>query len=187
MFVDAAISIPIFVISMYMVISLVFRAGKEADAVLKMLKKQEASNIAMAISGIFVETPMVFFDEGHKLFFRPFCGEGKDEGSERVYVFPKHGERYHYLGCSTLRNGDIVMVLSKVLRRRYSPCRICHPDNLPNGATVCIYGESSTVYHRNSCACISKNYECVTKEDAISRGYTECRLCSPTSGTDYGF
>lgn len=187
MFVDAAVSIPVFVISIYMIISLLFQAGKEADAVLKMLRKQETSNTAMAISGIFVETPIALIDEGHRLLFRPFCGEAIDDSNERVYIFPKHGERYHHLGCNTLRNGDIVTVLGKELRRRYSPCRICSPDKLPDGAAVCIYGENSKVYHRKSCACINKNYECVTKEEAMSRGYTECRLCSPTSEKDYGF
>ena len=175
--VDAAVALPIFLLSMCLILSLILNAGKEDNGVLKMLKLSLASSKAIAVSGMDVVDELVLTDSGHILLYRPFIGEKHGTDSEWVYIFPKRGERYHVDGCSTMKNGDIVSILTDEIRRRYSACKICKPDALPNGATVCIFSDTSSVYHRQSCASITKSYECVRKSEAIERGYTACMLC----------
>ncbi len=74
-------------------------------------------------------------------------------------------------------DGDRELVLTDPVRMFYEPCKICRPQILPNGALVYMYSESSSVYHRKSCASISKSYETMSRSEAESKGYTPCMLC----------
>jgi len=177
--VDAAISIPVFLIAMITILSLVLQLGKEAQAVNKMLKTSVLSSKGFAAAGLSIDMPMFLYGEGHVLCYRPFCGEGAELDSDRVYIFPKRGERFHVDGCSTMKDGEIGTVLTNDIKRKYSPCKICDPDELPIGSSIAIYGSSSKIYHRRSCATVSKSYECISRTEAISRGYTPCKLCLP--------
>lgn len=174
--VDAAISIPIFVLSMCFLLSMIIHVGREETAMAKMLKLSQSTSIACAASGMDIVDELVLTDEGHFLLYRPFVGKTKNI-DDMVYIFPKSGQRYHIDGCSTLKEGEITSVLTNDIRRRYKPCKICDPDKLPNGSSVYVYSDSTHVYHRQSCSTITKNYECVTKEDAILKGYTPCQIC----------
>ena len=94
-----------------------------------------------------------------------------------VYVFPKRGTRYHIRSCSTLREGEISAILNARIRRTYAPCKLCHPETLPDGAAVSLYAQASHVYHRQNCATVKKSYIYIPKSEAISAGYTPCILC----------
>lgn len=213
--VDAAISLPIFLIAMCTILSLLLQVGREDNAMLSMFKTSQTVTRTLAATGYttgqgasdeflgalgqdnegIINTleqgseelinslsqddrgDLYLFKEGHVLVFRPFIGEKSESDGDRVYIFPKYGERYHIEGCSTLRNGERVEVLTDKVKRQYKACEICKPDELPNGATVCIYSDVSHTYHRESCATITKSYECISRKDAIDQGYTACQLC----------
>lgn len=118
---------------------------------------------------------------GRDILFRPWVGEShQDEEYDdtRVYIFPKRGEHYHCSGCSCLKNGEIQVVLTEKLRKQYSGCLTCHAGDLPDGASVFLMSKGSTAFHRRTCPCVAKAFECVTLSDAKSMGYSPCGLCS---------
>ena len=186
LFVDAACTLPVFIISICLLLSLINQAGAEETAFRDMASRAKTQVDLIAASGLDFETDVLFQTArpGNgvllKLVYRPFCGESRkiaDEDDELVYVFPKRGIRYHKAGCSTMVEGDREIILTNAVRRTYSACRICKPGTLPNGAYVCLYTENSSVYHRRSCASITKTFETMTRSEAEQKGYTPCLLC----------
>ena len=186
LFVDAACTLPIFIISICMLLALINQAGAEETAYRDMASRAKTQVDVIAASGLDIEMDVLFQTArpGNgvllRLVYRPFCGESKgiaDEDDELVYVFPKRGIRYHRAGCGTMIDGDREVILTNAVRREYSACRICKPSSLPNGAYVCLYSENSTVYHRRSCASITKSFETMTRSEAEKQGYTPCLLC----------
>ena len=186
LFVDAACTLPIFIISICMLLSLINQAGAEETAYKDMASRAKTQVDVIAASGLDIETDVLFQTArpGNgvllRLVYRPFCGESSgisDEDDELVYVFPKRGIRYHRAGCSTMIDGDREIILTNAVRRQYSACRICKPGSLPNCAYVCLYSENSSVYHRRSCASITKSFETMTRSEAEKQGYTPCLLC----------
>ena len=157
---------------------------------LKQEKEQGGASLPMSDDEIFyAETLTIYGVEKTRipgyiytaaLTFRPFRGESdifRDESSERVYIFPKAGTKYHYEGCVVMQDAQIESILTPALRRAYAPCEICDPELLPDGSAVLIYSSSSGVYHRRSCSVATKTYEAVSLEYAVEHGYTECLLC----------
>ena len=186
LFVDAACTLPVFIISICLLLSVINQAGAEETAFQTMARRAKAQTDVIAASGLDIETDVLLQlsrpgnDVTLRLIYRPFVGESKsiaDSDDSQVYVFPKRGIRYHVLGCSTLVNGDREVILTNAVRRSYSACRICRPGALPNGASVCLYSENSRVYHRRSCASVEKTYEVMTRSEAEQKGYTPCLLC----------
>ena len=186
LFVDAACTLPVFIISICLLLSLINQAGAEETAFKNMASRAQTQVGVIAASGLDIDTDVLFQTErpGNgvllRLVYRPFCGESKsiaDENDELVYVFPKRGVRYHRAGCSTMVDGDRELILTNAVRKTYKACRICKPDSLPNGAYVCMYTENSSVYHRRSCASITKSFETMTRSEAEKQGYTPCLLC----------
>ena len=186
LFVDAACCLPVFILSVCLLISLINQANAEQASYTKMRSRAKIQVDAIAAAGLDIETDVLLQVDrpGNgvttKLIYRPFIGESKsiaDTEDYLVYVFPKRGERYHREGCSTMKAGDIEVILTQSVRRKYKACRICKPGSLPNGALVCIYSDASDVYHRRSCASITKSYETMTKSEAEKKGYTPCMLC----------
>lgn len=120
---------------------------------------------------------------GRDLLFRPWVGESEQDAEyddTRVYIFPKRGEHFHCASCSCLKNGEIQVVLTDKVRKQYSACTTCHAGTLPNGAAVFLMSQGSGAFHRKSCPCITKAYECVALSDAKSMGYSACALCGGT-------
>lgn len=186
LFVDAACTLPVFIISICLLLSLINQAGAEETAFRDMASRAKTQVDVIAASGIDPETDVLFQTArpGNgvllKLVYRPFRGESRsiaDEDDELVYVFPKRGIRYHRAGCATMVEGDREIILTNSVRRSYAACRICKPGALPNGAYVCLYTENSSVYHRRSCASITKTFETMTRSEAEQKGYTPCLLC----------
>lgn len=175
--VDAAICIPIFVLSMCFLISIILSIGKEENAMANMLKTSRASSLACATMDLCVVEDLTLYGEGHTLVYRPFVGESRAVDNEMVYIFPKRGLRFHVEGCGTLKEGQLSVVLTADVRVKYSACKLCNPDKLPNGSSIYLYSEYSDTYHRQSCSTITKSYECITKSEAIKRGYSPCQIC----------
>lgn len=179
--VDAAISIPIFVLAICSIIGLVKQATFEEKNFKELAEKSQQLCIVYASSGIDpVDTQYLSLDK-ERLAFKAFCGLRDSEGDRLVYIFPKRGERYHIIGCSTLKAGEVETVLTDSIRRKYKACQICKPETLPNGASVFLYTEGSRVYHKKTCATITKTYEKLRKSEAAERGYTPCKICFPDS------
>lgn len=146
-------------------------------------------NLVSANVGIGTSIPFTasFLDTqytGRDILFRKWVGESEQDGEyddTRVYIFPKRGERYHCANCSCLKNGEIQMVLTDKIRRQYAACTTCHAGTLPNGAAIFLMSAGSGTFHRKSCPCITKAYECVALTDAKSMGYSACSLCGGTA------
>lgn len=117
------------------------------------------------------------------VLFRPWVGEssGNTEfNGTQVYIFPKRGEHYHNSNCSCLKNGEIQIILSKSIRRKYRSCSTCHSDQMTDGSSVFLMSGISGVYHRKSCPCVNKAFESIALSDAQSMGYSPCSLCGGT-------
>ena len=186
LFVDAACTLPIFILSICLLISLINQAGSEQQAYAKMARRAKTQVDVIAASGVDVRTDVLIqlAKPGNgvllRMIYRPFIGESDkiaSEDDEMVYVFPKYGVRYHVSGCSTMHDGDREIILTKAVRRRYSACKKCKPSLLPDGAYVCLYSDGSSVYHRRSCASVTKTYETMTRSEAEEQGYSPCLLC----------
>jgi len=174
---DAAICLPIFILSVCALLSLIVKTGSEEVNFEKMAVKAQLISVSYAASLSDDEAVHYMSSEGQHLAYRCFTGLDDSKGGMLVYVFPKSGERYHVAGCRTLNPGEIDTVLTDEIRRGYKPCSICKPDKLPNGSPVCVYSDASKVYHKSSCATITKTYEKITCDEAVERGYTPCKLC----------
>ena len=112
--------------------------------------------------------------------FRPWKGESKqlfDADDERVYVFPKYGEKYHSAGCRIMKEGSVEAILTEQLKRRYSACKTCKPSSLTYGSLVFMFSDGSRVYHRKECPCITKYYVSMPKSEAEAEGYAPCFFC----------
>ena len=114
--VDAAISIPIFVLAMCFLLTMIIHVRKEETAVSKMLKTSQATSMALAAAGSTSAQELTLFDEGHFFLYRPFVGDSNLACGEMVYIFPKYGMRYHIDGCSTLKEGEIATVLTSAVK-----------------------------------------------------------------------
>ena len=112
--------------------------------------------------------------------FRPWRGESKQPvapDEERVYVFPKYGEKYHNSGCRILQEGSVEQILTEKLKRQYFACKTCKPSSLAYGCIVFMFSDGSRMYHRKECSCITKYYVSMPKSEAEAEGYTPCFYC----------
>ena len=186
LFVDAACGLPVFILMICLLLSVINQANSEQNSYSVMAKRAKLQVDLIAASGLDIKTDVLLqlSRPGNgvllRLIYRPFIGESDKIASsddELVYVFPKRGIRYHREGCMTMKAGDIEVILTSAVRRSYKACQLCKPGVLPDGALVCIYAESSRVFHRRSCASVVKTYETMTKSEAKEQGYTPCMLC----------
>lgn len=184
--VEAACCLPVFIISICMLLSLINQAGAEQASFAKMVSRAKTQVDLIAASGLNINTDVLLQVDAPgngvllKVVYRPFVGESKSiasEDDEPVYIFPKRGIRYHRDGCSTMKSGESEVILTKTVRRKYKACRLCKPGSLPDGAYVCLYSQSSDTFHRRTCASVTKSYETMTKYEAKEKGYTPCKIC----------
>ncbi len=201
MVIDAAIALPIFLLAMGLVLCLMLQLEAEEhrfcelrDRALSDMESRGAGSVLsrgnLRVNGVRelkakvkLKLPSISdrtrTDALEYLVYRPFTGaqgSGGDDKS-RVFVFPKRGQRYHIRSCVILQEGAIQTVLSRELRKRYSACSICRPERLANGAPVYMFSSSSTMFHRKSCACISKAFISMSRSQAEEEGYTPCMIC----------
>lgn len=192
--VDAACTLPVFILAMCTLLSLINQAGLEDKLFADLVKGADKQALVYAAGGKIIDSDYLV-NIGHtknlviqKVTYRPFWGEEhtRMKDGTTVYVFPKRGIRYHVEGCSIMKDGQIELILNKKVRKQYSSCKICKPGDLPDGAMVCVYGETSEVYHRKSCASVTKTYEVMEKSEAEKQGYSPCLLCIGKDGAGSG-
>ncbi len=108
---------------------------------------------------------------------KSFSEMEETEELQTVYVFPRAGERYHGSQCRVLRKSAQRAILSAKTKKRYKPCKLCHPDSLALGSSIYIFKDSGEVYHRKSCTSIELFFIPMEKAEAESNGYTACQIC----------
>lgn len=181
---DAAVCFPVFILAFAAILSLVLHIGTEEKNFMEMAGRSQVLTVAYAAAGMDDDSIHYLHTEGQNLAFRPFSGTDDTSGDTLVYIFLKRGERYHVAGCPTMQPGEIETVLTDKIRKQFKACELCKPEALPNGAPVCLFSESSRIYHKKSCASITKTYEKTNKNEAEARGYTPCMHCIKTSETN---
>ncbi|WP_324823849.1 hypothetical protein [Sinanaerobacter sp. ZZT-01] len=108
---------------------------------------------------------------------RSFSSMEEKESLQTVYVFPRAGERYHNKNCRVLRDGAKKVILNSKIKKKYGPCKLCHPELLSTGSFVYIFEGSGEAYHKKSCASIERFFVSMEKEEAEDKGYTPCHIC----------
>ncbi|GAB1475436.1 hypothetical protein MASR2M70_02680 [Bacillota bacterium] len=139
-----------------------------------------------------IPLPLVFNREPEfeqRLLFRGFIGAlpkgkgiGFDEmeasgGLNSVFVFPRAGEKYHRDDCRIIDVYPVEKVLSRILKERYSPCRLCNAKELPYGCLVYCFDKSGKVYHKGSCTTVERYVVEMQMDEALEKGYTPCFYC----------
>ena len=108
---------------------------------------------------------------------KPFSEMEKDEDGNTVWVFPRAGERYHDKHCSYIENNPREVLLDKRIRSKYSPCKLCNPNNRNDGSLVYCFETSGQAYHIGDCTVVDRYVIEIGKEDAGKQGYTPCSKC----------
>jgi len=200
--VDAACSFPVFIMALCLLLSLLNHVETEENTVYAQVQNALSSENSKTVTAVLQITDLQYSSErvpfkGAFDFFleeeyvskkfiayRSFSGASTGIGSEGgiVYVFPKRGERYHRAGCECLEAGSAPRILNAALRKKCQPCQLCHPELLPEGASVYLYSSGSKTYHRDSCSIITKTYESMSLAEAQEKGYTPCMLCLNLGG-----
>jgi hypothetical protein len=101
----------------------------------------------------------------------------KDDDGELVWVFPRAGEKYHGENCSFIKNNPREVILDYKIRKKYSPCKLCKPNDAPNGRLVYCFPKSGGAYHLGECHTVKKYVISMTEEEAKSEGYRACKTC----------
>ncbi len=117
--------------------------------------------------------------KGHKYSANGLGAEGleSEKDSERVWIFPLSGTKYHDEHCTYVKATIHSCILTESLKRRYSPCALCHSEKMTLGSIAfCFYGDD-TSYHYGSCRSIDRHTIVIDKSEAEKKGYRPCSKC----------
>lgn len=101
----------------------------------------------------------------------------EEEESEKVWVFPRAGEKYHRKNCRYIQNYATRTVLNRQVKSKFKPCKLCGAKSLKPGAGVYCFYKSGGVYHRGSCNAVDKYVIEMEKVEAEKRGFSPCSIC----------
>ena len=107
----------------------------------------------------------------------PMSASEMMSAGDAVFIFPKSGTKYHSKGCSYLKAASQATVLDSSLKRKYSPCPLCHSKDARIGSLVYYFPVAGDSYHMPNCKALERNYIEIEKEVAEKRGYTPCSKC----------
>jgi len=96
---------------------------------------------------------------------------------EKVYVFPRSGEKYHKSSCPVISSDPVQTILTESVRKKYSPCRICNASELQNGSIVYCFSCSGYAYHDGRCPSVVRYVIAMQKRQAEEEGYQPCIKC----------
>ena len=99
-----------------------------------------------------------------------------DDNYQEVFVFPNEGTKYHSETCTYVSSKPYQCILSSEISNKFSPCKICHSENLKPGSLICCYKYGKS-YHSMDCDTIDKYVIKMDKSDAEKKGYTPCSKC----------
>ncbi len=188
-FVEAALVLPILILALLLLLTLIRLDRIQSARMYELARETEQTMLPNARSYT-VSVPLPVFARTVRfreiLLARPFVGREPEEGplgtealeneDETVWVFPRRGERYHKKECRIVTVYPFERILSASLRRRYGPCSNCHPESLVNGTPVYVFA-TGDVYHRRSCASVTRYVIPMSGEQATEKGYTPCSYC----------
>lgn len=101
----------------------------------------------------------------------------RKKGAEPVCIFPSYGKKYHKKDCSYVKGAWEKVMLNDTVRKKYSPCSLCHSETAATGTPVCIFRKEGEHYHLQSCKQVSRACIEIEKEDAVKKGYSPCYKC----------
>lgn len=107
----------------------------------------------------------------------PFKDMEKKISSNIVYVYPRTGEKYHSINCSYIQSYPQEIILTSEIRLKYSPCKICKPNNKLDGVQVYIFTHGKD-YHSGNCQFVNKYFISIDKSQAENEGYLKCDKCN---------
>ncbi|MDR1778833.1 MAG: hypothetical protein LBR14_03665 [Clostridiales Family XIII bacterium] len=107
----------------------------------------------------------------------PFDDMEKNESSKKVWVFPRAGTKYHAADCRFIANEPHEAILTASIRKKYTPCKNCHPEKLRDGALIYYFPSSGHAYHTGKCPQVEKYVMEVSQQEAERNGYTACATC----------
>jgi len=189
-FVEAALVLPLLILVLALLVFLVHLDRLQESKMYGLAIETERTMMPNA-TVYSVSVPIPLFERtirfSEVLLAHPFTGEKPldgplgeetlEEDGDSVWVFPRRGERYHKKECRIVTVYPFERILGAALRRQYEPCRNCHPAELPNGTPVYVF-TTGGVYHRRSCASVTRYVVPMAEEQAQERGYTPCSYCS---------
>lgn len=100
-----------------------------------------------------------------------------------VSICPVDGTSlYHNYSCSHYNSADpfYVYSINDARSKGYIPCSYCESDAdvETSNETIVYITNTGSKYHRASCSYL-KSKSTITKEKAISQGYSPCSKCNP--------
>lgn len=101
----------------------------------------------------------------------------KDEESCPVWIFPDSGTKYHGENCRYLKAAACKKGLTRDIRNRYKPCKLCGAKGISDGQWVYCFMNSGGAYHKKTCKTVDKYVVEVEKQVAIDKGYMPCSVC----------
>lgn len=129
---DTAISLPILILSISMLLSLLVNIYREDKAYADMVQDANVLSVSFDLDDE-IDCKKLFriLPSGEYLciFYRPFVSEctNRDSGSKMVYIYTKSGNRYHNENCSILKRlKDFTLVsIEDAEAMGYTPCELC--------------------------------------------------------------
>lgn len=97
--------------------------------------------------------------------------------SNKVYVFPRAGERYHARTCSFVVNEPTMEILSNAVKRQYEACQLCEAGERPVGSIVFCFIDYGRVFHTSECTIVDKYLIEIDINEAEEKGYLRCSKC----------
>lgn len=101
---------------------------------------------------------------------------------KHVAICPADGSGlYHKYSCDKLDTSSFYIYnIEQAPTRGFSPCKYCQDlDNTQDKTTEVVYvTDTGSKYHRSWCSYL-KSKNPITKEKAISQGYSACSRCNP--------
>lgn len=101
----------------------------------------------------------------------------KEGSSKTVWVFPRHGEKYHKKECTYVSNLPVQALLGRNIKNKYSPCKHCNAKDIQEGSLVYCFQKYGETYHKANCKHVKKYIVPMEEEDAKKKGYTPCSKC----------
>ena len=107
----------------------------------------------------------------------PFSEMEEDTDSDKVWIFPRAGAKYHDEDCGYIKNNYRETLLSPKVKSSYDPCELCKPNNAQNGTLVYCFPTSGEAYHLGSCYVVDRYVTPMSSESAKENNYTACSRC----------
>jgi hypothetical protein len=101
----------------------------------------------------------------------------KDIPSDKVWIFPTAGKKYHTRDCPYISVYPTEGILTTEIKNKYHSCPICDSKNIEIGNLVYYFENSGEAYHSCDCPTVNKYVIEIEKDIAVKKGYVPCSKC----------